>query len=306
MNMKPLPLLSGLLCAGCLQLFAQMSIVPSHQDPRPSSCSLIDPQLQAAENMNDSTLLAAYNGQADRIRSMHVEALMRARAGKEYRVGEQQREMPVLLDLVRPDLVRVTGVVASMSSRGFEMASDGKEFRLLIPENGRRRFLVGPADAPAQSQNPRENLRPQPIVDALLWRDGTLSRTLPVRSADPRDRTLNVDLPRSRAGERTATIDFDLSRGTVNALTVSDASGAVVSEAKYSDWTMIDSSPEEPATGCFPRKVQFREPAQNYEITLRILRVVFNLDIPKSAFRPSPPKGVPVVPLIGPAAKESR
>jgi hypothetical protein len=304
MKMKLLSLIAGWCCAGCLPLTAQVVAAASHKDPGARTCSLLDPQPAGA--VDDSALLAAYNGQANRIRSMHVEALMRARAGTEYHVGEQQREMPVLLDLVRPDLVRVTGAIPSMSSRGFEMASDGKEFRLLIPENGRRRFLVGPADAPAQSENPRENLRPQPIVDALLWRSGKLSRSSEGRVAGSGDRTLKIDLPRARTGDQTAEIEFDLKHATVSSLTVYDVEQTVVSEARYSEWAKIDSSPDEPAGGCFPRQIQFLEPAQNYEITLRILRVVFNLDVPKSSFHPSPPKGVPIVPVLGSPGKESR
>ncbi len=300
---KRFALQSGLLCAGCLQLAAQVGAVPPRQDPGRSPCSLVDPRSLQAAAVDDDALLAAYNRQADAIHSMHIEALLRARAGQEYRVGEKQREFPILLDLVRPDLVRVTGAVPAMSSRGFEMASDGKEFRLLISEDGRREFLAGPADAPPQSQNPRENLRPQPIVDALLWRSGKLLQSSESGVQKAGTRTIRADLQATRAGEQTAQIGFNLQRGTVDSLTILDAAGGLVSEVKYADWAKIDSFGAEPVSGCFPRKVDFLEPSQDYEISLQILRVAYNQPIPRSAFHPSPPKGVPVIPLLSAPAK---
>jgi outer membrane lipoprotein-sorting protein len=303
--MKNLSIVSMLIWAGCLHLIAQTDILPLDRSHPPRGCSLFSPQLNPASHIEDLALLNAYNLQANSIRSLHVEALMRARAGKEYRVGEQQREMPVLIDLVRPDLVRVIGSVPAMSSRGFEMASDGKEFRLLIPEDGKRRFFVGPADAPAQSQNPRENLRPEPISDALLWREGKLFETSAPQVDPAEDRTLKLAIGLTRVGEQTAVVDFDLPRGVVKSVTVYDSAGTLVSRANYSDWAPTEPSPEEHiAGGCFPKQVQFLEPTQDYEIELRVLRVEFNSSLPKSSFHPSPPRGVPVVPLHRRQTKE--
>jgi len=303
--MKNVSILSILICAGCLRLIAQTDSLPLDRSRQPRACSLFSPQLNPPGPIEDRTLLDAYNLQASSIRSLHVEALMRARAGKEYRVGEQQSELPVLIDLVRPDLVRVIGSVPAMSSRGFEMASDGKEFRLLIPEDGRRRFFIGPADAPVQSQNPRENLRPDPIVDALLWQEGKLSKTSATQVDTSEDRTLKIEIAPTRAGEQTAIVGFDLRHGVITSVTVYDAAGTLVSRANYTDWAPAEPSPEEHiAGGCFPRQVQFLEPAQDYEIELRVLRIEFNSSLPKSSFHPSPPRGIPVVPLHGPPTKE--
>jgi len=263
--------------------------------------------LTHSDTFDDAAWLAAYDTQAGRIRSLHLEALMGATAGKEYGVGERQREAGVLLDLERPDRIRVTGALPAMSSRGFEMASDGKEFRLLIPENGTKRFFIGPADSRAASQNPRENLRPEPFLNALLWRDGKLLKLSATKRMGSGDRTLTVELPKNRSGVESAEIDWDRVHGVVRSLTVYDAAGTMISQATYSDWAMVDASPEESAGGgCFPRQVQVLEPAQHYEVTLRILRVLFHANVPQSAFHPSPPPGVPVVPVLGPAVNDTR
>jgi hypothetical protein len=47
------------------------------------------------------------------------------------------------------------------------MASDGATFQVSIPS--KKKFLVGPVAAERASSKPIENLRPQHLLDALLW-----------------------------------------------------------------------------------------------------------------------------------------
>src|ERR1700752_5366164 len=49
----------------------------------------------------------------------------------------------------------------------FDMASDGKEFRVWLPT--KNKFLVGDVRLERNSEKPLENLRPQNLLDALLW-----------------------------------------------------------------------------------------------------------------------------------------
>src|SRR2546422_11687177 len=49
----------------------------------------------------------------------------------------------------------------------FDMASDGEIFRVSIPS--KNKFLVGPVAQERTSSKPIENLRPQHLLDALLW-----------------------------------------------------------------------------------------------------------------------------------------
>ena len=202
--MRIVVLLLILNCVGHTPLGAQGTNTAA--GPEQSSCSLLSSQ---PKQINDSVLLDAYNTQVNLIRSLHATALLRGLVGGEYRVGERPREFPAIIDFARPNLIRMTGVLPFAGSRGFEMASDGQMFRLLVPEDGKKTFLVGRVDAPAHSQKPRENLRPQPLIDALTWEKGTPLASAKAKLSTADDtQTLQVDLPPSRSGPSRAAIEF--------------------------------------------------------------------------------------------------
>lgn len=287
-------ILSG--CIGCTRLIAQGAKAPVIAAPEQASCSLLDPRPGQTAAIDDAVLLAAYNSQVHLIRSLHVLALLRGKTGSEYRVGDQGREVPAIIDFVTPDLIRMTGALPFMSSRGFEMASDGNEFRLLIPEEGKKRFVIGPSNAPAHSKNPRENLRPQPLIDALRWQEGSLRAGAKsgLNGANG-TQTLEVDLPPSLTGPGMGRIEFDLRGGVVNSLSTYGASGHIVSQVTYRDWRRMSIYPEGTPTGCYPRRIHLTRPGEDYELDIHITEVALNPQIPRAAFRASPPRGIPVV-----------
>jgi hypothetical protein len=295
--MKVVALLSIVgLCAGGAGVVAQAIPTSAAASTEPRACSLFSPQ-PAPANLDDrARLLAVYNAQVHLIRSLHVLALVRGKSGKEYGIGDQPRELPAVIDFVRPNLLHMTGALSPTSSRGFEMTSDGQEFRLLIPEEGKKTFLVGPVDAPARSQRPRENLRPQPLLDALSWEEGSLRATAGQGTAAGADRqTLEVDLPAGRSGPVTGKIEFDLRSGVVDSLLTYDSSGRVVSELTYRDWRKMSVYPDGAPAGCFPRLIHLIGRDGDYELDLHITEIALNPQIPLARFRPSPPRGIPIV-----------
>ena len=202
--MKVIALLSILsCCVASTHLVGQAATGPAIDGVEQSPCSLFKPLSRLTKTEENAVLLAAYNSQVHLIRSLHVVALVRGQSGKEYGLGDQARELPVIIDFMKPNLLRMTGALSPASSRGFEMTSDGNEFHLLVPEEGKKRFVVGPVDAPPRSQHPRENLRPEPLFDALSWEEATLRATVktgPGKVADTQ--ILEVDLPPGRSRVR--------------------------------------------------------------------------------------------------------
>ncbi|MGA2252435.1 hypothetical protein [Terracidiphilus sp.] len=296
--MKNLLFLSILICMGCLRLIAQAGVSPLDPSHQPRFCSLLNPRSNPAGRVDDSALINAYNLQAHLIRSLRLIAVVRGKAGKEYGVGERPRELPAVIDFVQPDLVHVTGGVPFLGSREFEMASDGHEFRLLVPQNGKKTFLVGPIDAPVKSQNARDDLRPEPLINALHWQEGRLiagARLQGVHDANLRE--LKVDLLYSKAPGRTAKIEFDLLHGQVDSVETYDAAGQLVSKTSYSDWQEAANSASSPSQGCLPHRIEFLQPKQDYEVTLRVSHIALNPEIPRANFHPAPPRGIPVVHL---------
>jgi hypothetical protein len=139
-------------CAGYSLLAAQASNTSATAGSTQLSCSLFDRQPSRPGTVDPAVLIAAYNSQVHLIRSLYILALVRGKSGREYGIGDKPRELPLIIDFLKPNLLRMTGALSPMGSHGFEMTSDGKEFRLLIPEEGKQTYLVGPVDAPAHSQ----------------------------------------------------------------------------------------------------------------------------------------------------------
>jgi hypothetical protein len=305
--MRNLQVFSVLLCMGSLISIAQSRVPSSNSGPATQACSLLDGPTDQREARDDSALLAAYNVHAHLIRSLHMEAMMQVKAGKEYGLGEQLIEVPVIIDSAAPNLMRLMIVLPMLGGNGFEMASDGREFSLLLPVQGRKVLVIGPLDEPAESQNPLQNLRPQPLLDALNWPEAKLiPGATPQTSADSSIRKLSVTLAQTTDGPRTAQIEFDFGRGLVNSVATYDSAGQILSTVRYSDWQAAESTQGHPSVSCLPRHIELVQPTHDYEIALRVIRIALDPEIPRSYFHPSVPGGTPVIRLDQPGKVNSR
>lgn len=290
-----------LICMGCLHLVAQSGVSPLQPGPEVRACSLFDAKPDQGSSQDDSALLSAYNLHAHLLRSLHIVAMMQVKAGAEYGIGVQPIEAPAVIDSAKPNLIRVILVLPQLGGQSFEMASDGREFSLQLPGHGRKVLVVEPLDGPAQPQNTWQNLRPQPLLDALSWPEATLmGEAQPQTASDSRIRKLTVTLPPRPTGPRTAQIEFDLRGGLVNSITTYDSTGRPVSTVKYSDWQAVASTQGSPSVSCLPLHIELAQPTQDYQIALRVLQIALNPEIPPSYFHPAVAGGTPVVHLDQP------
>jgi hypothetical protein len=295
---KNLLFLSILICMGCLRLVAQAGVPSLNPNHEPRSCSLLNPQSNQANHVDDFALFNAYNLQANSIRSLHLVAAVRGEDAVDNGISERAPELPVVIDFADPDLIRATVVASFAGSRRFEMASDGREIRLLVPHGGKTAFFIGPVDAPVQLIGETVNISFQSFIDALRWPEGKrIAGEQPQGSSETDTRMLKVDLSPGGTGPHSAQIEFDLLRGQVNSVATYDSAGELISKAQYSDWQEVAISPSGPSQGCLPRHIEFVLPKQNYKITLRVSQIVLNSEISRSYFRPSPPRGIPVLRL---------
>jgi outer membrane lipoprotein-sorting protein len=95
--------------------------------------------------------------------------------------------------LRKPEMIRVLGLVPVLHTPAFDMASDGKTFKLLIPP--KNKAIVGSNTVTQKSPNPLENMRPNIFVDSLLIRkiqsDELLSLTTDTKTVtDPKQKQL--------------------------------------------------------------------------------------------------------------------
>jgi hypothetical protein len=259
------------------------------QAAKPHSCSLPELAPGAPLVLPDTALLAAYNGQAARIHSIVAAAAVRGWAGTEH----ANRPTPALIYFREPAWLRLTGEVPFSGRRSVDLFSDGRHFWLLVPDRKTVRLFEGPVDAPADDKDPRADLRPQPMVDALRWPRGTLS-SVQTPSSDPATRIINLDLPAAAPfPARTAAAEFDLREGVVKGMKILDAAQHVVLELQYSDWQPAEQDV------CFPRRIVMTQPLDKRELDIRIASLRLNERIPAPEFRMAAPIGVPVTHLPG-------
>jgi hypothetical protein len=300
----PLILLWVVLLAGSDSSVAQRA-------PNPESsaalvgCSL--PGIAAGTRpLRGEELLAAYNAQSEVVRSLQASVIVRGQSGAEYKVRPHGAQaLPAMVSFQAPAYLRMTGVVPFSARRSFDLASDGRELRLLVPDGKLMRFLIGPADAPATSKNPRENLRPRPLVDALHWPSAI---ALLPGGAKPQEagehQSVEVGLEPAMRGEaRAARLDFDLQTGTLAAITISDASKQILSDIRYGDWRTV---PGADRSVCYPRRVELTQPGQDLHLDLKIVAMQLNVPMSRMQFRLPPPRGIPVTRLSRPEPGNSR
>ena len=113
-------------------------------------------------------LLDKYNQIAERVKTVNATVELKPTAGSKYSgVIEEYHEVKAFLLAARPAEIRVIGQAPVVGTTVFDMTSDGAMFRVWVPS--KNKFLVGQVTAERNSSNPIENLRPQHLLDALLW-----------------------------------------------------------------------------------------------------------------------------------------
>ena len=113
-------------------------------------------------------LLAKYNQMALGVKTVNSVVELRPTAGSRYSgVIEEYHEVKAFLLAQRPASIRMIGQAPVIGKTVFDMTSDAETFRVSIPS--KNKFLVGTIAVERNSNKPIENLRPQHLLDALLW-----------------------------------------------------------------------------------------------------------------------------------------
>ena len=113
-------------------------------------------------------LLDKYNQIALGVKTVNTTVELKPTAGSRYSgVIEEYHEVKAFLLAARPASVRMIGQAPVIGTTVFDMASDGETFRVSIPS--KNKFLVGQVATERNSSKPIENLRPQHLLEALLW-----------------------------------------------------------------------------------------------------------------------------------------
>jgi hypothetical protein len=257
-------------------------------------------------------LLETYNQMALGVKTVNATVELKPTAGSKYSgVIEEYHEVKAFLLAARPGEIRVIGQAPVIGTTVFDMASDAETFRVSIPS--KNKFLLGPVAVERASNKPIENLRPQHLLDALLWPEIRKEETVLFEEFNDETARYYV-LTVLRGGYRTEILRkiwFDRSDLQVARLESYGPKGALLSDVRVSDWQPLVADPEHPAaappTGvtAFPRAIRIDRPHDDYRLDLQLIKVTLNEEIPQERFKLDQPSASELV-RVGDGAEDKQ
>jgi outer membrane lipoprotein-sorting protein len=247
-------------------------------------------------------LLEKYNEIARGIKSVNATVELKPTAGSKYSgVIDEYHEVKAFLLAQRPAQIRMIGQAPVIGKTVFDMASDGETFRVSIPS--KNKFLVGSVALERASDKPIENLRPQHLLEALLWPEVRKEESVLFEEFNDENARYYV-LTVLRGGYRTETLRkiwFDRADLQISRLQAFGPKGVLLSDVRVSDWEPLLGDQEHPAAAPpnginrFPRTIRIERPHDDYRLDLQITKVTMNEDLPLDRFKLEQPAGSELV-----------
>jgi len=259
-------------------------------------------------------LLEKFNSTAGSIHSLNATVELKPIAGSKYSgIIEEYHEVKAFLLAERPAYIRVIGQAPVIGTTVFDMASDSQEFRVSIPS--KNKFLVGPVALERAGSKPIENLRPQHLLDALLWPEIRKQETVLFEEFNGETARYYV-LTVLRGGYQTEILRkiwFDRSTLEVARLQSFGPRGILLSDTRFSNWQPVDAAKPEPgapvsastANQQFPHSIRIERPHDDYRLDLQIAKITLNDDIPLDRFKLEQPPGSELI-RVGEAGEEKQ
>src|SRR5271156_6740674 len=257
-------------------------------------------------------LIGRYNQQAQSVMSLNATVSMKLTAGSAYSgVIEQYHEVNGFILAAKPANIRVIGQAPVVSKNVFDMVSDGGTFHIYIPSKSE--FIEGPDNLERQASKPIENLRPQHLVDALLWEPVPAGAPVLFEEASEgaaRFYILTVvssEAPKSAAGsaapdqegssrqpasnwEIARKIWFDRADLRVSRIENFGSGGKVVSDVAYANWQTT-------AATSYPWQINVTRPSDDYQLQITLKKLTVNEPIAADRFSLPQPPGTDLVNL---------
>ncbi len=255
-------------------------------------------------------LLDKYNEIARAVKSVNATVELKPTAGSKYSgIIEEYHEVKAFILARRPAQIRVIGQAPVVGTTIFDMASDGETFRVSIPS--KNKFIIGSIASERTSDKPIENLRPQHLLDALLWSEVRKEESVLFEEFNDEAARYYV-LTVLRGGYRTEILRkiwFDRADLQVSRLQTFGPRGVLLSDVHVSDWQPIVSdqqtlsSPTPGAVSAFPRQIRIERPHDDYRLDLQVLKLSLKEEVPLDRFNLEQPPGSDLV-RVGEAAEE--
>lgn len=239
---------------------------------------------------------------------------MKLTGGSNYSgVIEQYHEVNGFMLAAKPANIRVIGQAPVVGKNIFDMVSNGEEFHVFIPS--KNDFIVGPANLQRPSKKPIENLRPQHLVDALLW--APVSDLVPILFEQANETQArfyvltvlrrvspsNADASNSNQSpadefEIALKIWFNRSDLNVSRIETYSPGGVLASDDHYSNWDAFGELH-------YARQIDVARPGDDYQLQISVVKATFNEPIAPDRFILPQPPGTELV-RVGEESKESQ
>ncbi len=246
-------------------------------------------------------LIQELNKRYDAIHSLNATVLIRASVGGAAKGKETDyTSVRGYILLRQPSMLRVLGLLPVIETRAFDMASNGKNFTLLIPP--KNEVITGTGTVTTPSKNPLMNLRPAVFYDSML-----------VQKVGPNDLvyvTSDTGIERDpHSHHLIAEPDYELGIlqrvGTSQQLTPErvvhisrtnllpfqqdeyNDHGILVTRTLYSDYQTFDQI-------LYPTKITISRPIDGYQIALTIEKLTFNHRLEDDQFEVKIPPGTKI------------
>jgi len=268
-------------------------------------------QIVVAKDATREELLEKYNLIAKGVNSVNTTVELTPITGSKYSgVIEEYHEVKAFLLAQRPAYIRMIGQAPVIGKTVFDMASDAESFQVSIPS--KNKFLVGAVALERTSSKPIENLRPQHLLDALLWTEVRKEEAVLFEEFND-ERARYYVLTVLRGGYRTEVLRkiwFDRADLQVARLEEFGPKGILLSDVRYSDWEPVISDQEQPSgtpsgITSFPRAIRIDRPHDDYRLDLQMTKLQLNEPIPADRFKLEQPAGSELV-RVGEDATEKR
>jgi hypothetical protein len=202
--------------------------------------------------------------------------------------------------LRKPEFLRVIGFVPVLHTRAFDLASDGKTFKLSVPHENK--VFEGQNTVTKESPNTLENFRPNVFSDSLLINcigsDDLLTLTSNSETKlDPKTRQMivhpeyDLSVLRRKDSNRVLVPDrvihFDRTDMRPYEEDIYDSSGAIQTQAIYAPAQTFGPVK-------FPGSITIKRPLEEYQIVVTFQKLVTNLKLTDDQFEMKTPNGAVV------------
>jgi len=281
---------------GCGGHVHQITTVPAAQRP-------------VAKDATENELLDSYNALARGVQTVNATVELKPTAGSKYSgVIDEYHEVKAFLQASRPYNIRMIGQVPVIGKTVFDMASDGQNFEVSIPP--KNKFLAGPVSLERSASRPIENLRPQHLVDALLWPEIHKEEAVLLEEFNDEAARYYV-LTVLRGGYRTEILRkvwFDRADLHVARMETFGPKGALLSDVRFADWQGVAATNVQSGAAPvseFPRTIRIERPHDEYRLDMSVEKISLNEPLEAERFKLEPPPGEEIVHL-GDAAEDKK